>query len=198
MKIAPLLWEIDRRPSIRPTWSTRGSTMIEEMSTLFFDQLHIPRPDINLEVGSGSHAVQTAEVMKRFEPIVKEQSPGCGRRRRGRELDFRLRPDGGQTRHTGGPRRVGTTQLRPVHARGDQPRPDRRDQPMAVRDRTKRPEQPEERGVPDERIFFVGNVMIDTLLACRERSDESADIGAAGFVGRGLCRPDAAPASERG
>jgi len=40
------------------------------MSELFFDDLGIPRPDMNLEVGSDSHAVQIAEIMKRFEPVV--------------------------------------------------------------------------------------------------------------------------------
>ena len=46
-----------------------------KMSHSFFDDLGIPKPDINLEVGSGSHAVQTAEIMKRFEPVLLEQRP---------------------------------------------------------------------------------------------------------------------------
>jgi len=45
------------------------------MSRLFFEELGIPEPDINLEVGSASHAVQTAEIMKRFEPVVLERRP---------------------------------------------------------------------------------------------------------------------------
>jgi UDP-N-acetylglucosamine 2-epimerase (non-hydrolysing) len=45
------------------------------MSKTFFDELDIPAPDINLEVGSGSHAEQTAEIMKRFEPVVIKHSP---------------------------------------------------------------------------------------------------------------------------
>ncbi|MHC4269569.1 MAG: UDP-N-acetylglucosamine 2-epimerase [Planctomycetota bacterium] len=43
------------------------------MSKLFFDELELPKPDINLEVGSGPHAFQTAEIMKSFEPILLEQ-----------------------------------------------------------------------------------------------------------------------------
>src|SRR5207253_8302387 len=39
--------------------------------------LRLPRPDINLEVGSGTHAVQTAEVMRRFEPVLDEHVPSC-------------------------------------------------------------------------------------------------------------------------
>jgi UDP-N-acetylglucosamine 2-epimerase (non-hydrolysing) len=46
------------------------------MSTLFFDELRIPRPDVNLDVGSGSHAQQTAAVMQRFEPVLLKQRPG--------------------------------------------------------------------------------------------------------------------------
>ena len=45
------------------------------MKDSFFDQLNIPEPDIDLGVGSGSHAVQTAEVMKRFEPVLDELEP---------------------------------------------------------------------------------------------------------------------------
>jgi UDP-N-acetylglucosamine 2-epimerase (non-hydrolysing) len=45
------------------------------MSEVFFTDLKIPRPNINLEVGSGSHAAQTAQVMTRFEPVVLEHKP---------------------------------------------------------------------------------------------------------------------------
>ena len=46
-----------------------------KMSQTFFDELGIPKPDINLEVGSGSHAAQTAEIIKRFEPVLGEEKP---------------------------------------------------------------------------------------------------------------------------
>lgn len=52
-----------------------GQHYDENMSKVFFDELDIPRPDINLEVGSGSHAFQTAEIMKRFEPVVWDSPP---------------------------------------------------------------------------------------------------------------------------
>ena len=47
------------------------------MSDQLVEDLKLPRPDLNLEVGSGSHAVQTAEVMKRFEPALDEHKPSC-------------------------------------------------------------------------------------------------------------------------
>src|SRR6267143_2816066 len=75
MKIAPLLWEMQRRPGIATYLVHTGQHYDERMSKLFFEELNIPRPDIDLEVGSASHAVQTAEVMKRFEPVLLERRP---------------------------------------------------------------------------------------------------------------------------
>src|SRR5262249_41874042 len=75
MKIAPLMWEIGRRPNVKGHLVHTGQHYDQRMSKLFFDELKIPKPDIDLGVGSGSHACQTADVMKRFEPIVLEQRP---------------------------------------------------------------------------------------------------------------------------
>src|SRR5262245_57032156 len=74
MKVAPLIWEAQRR-GIGVRLVHTGQHYDEKMSQLFFDELRLPRPDVNLEVGSGSHAVQTAEVMKRFEPVVLAEKP---------------------------------------------------------------------------------------------------------------------------
>ncbi len=52
-----------------------GQHYDEKMSQCFFKELGIPVPDINLEVGSGSHALQTAEIMKRFEPVLLDEQP---------------------------------------------------------------------------------------------------------------------------
>src|SRR5262245_49201949 len=75
MKVAPLMWEVARRADVTACLVHTGQHYDERMSNLFFEQLHIPRPDVNLEVGGGSHAVQTAEVMKRFEPVVQSERP---------------------------------------------------------------------------------------------------------------------------
>lgn len=45
------------------------------MSQVFFDELELPKPDVNLEVGSGSHAQQTALIMQRFKPVVDYSCP---------------------------------------------------------------------------------------------------------------------------
>ncbi|MBA7715733.1 UDP-2,3-diacetamido-2,3-dideoxy-D-glucuronate 2-epimerase [subsurface metagenome] len=52
-----------------------GQHYSDSMSKTFFDELDIPVPDINLEVGSGSHAQQTGEIMKRFEPVLQKHNP---------------------------------------------------------------------------------------------------------------------------
>ncbi len=75
MKIAPLMAEYSRHEDIHAILVHTGQHYDEIMSKLFFNELGIPEPDINLEVGSGSHAVQTAEIMKAFEPVVLEHKP---------------------------------------------------------------------------------------------------------------------------
>jgi len=76
MKIAPLVRALRAYPLDALLVHT-GQHYDERMSHLFFRQLDIPAPDVNLEVGSGSHAVQTAEIMRRFEPILQTHSPDC-------------------------------------------------------------------------------------------------------------------------
>ena len=75
MKIAPLMEAYRKFDRIDPVLLHTGQHYDENMSELFFSQLGIPRPDLNLGVGSASHAVQTAEIMKAFEPVVLEQKP---------------------------------------------------------------------------------------------------------------------------
>ena len=75
MKIAPIMNAYKKYLEIQPLLIHTGQHYDEKMSDLFFRQLEIPEPDVNLEVGSASHAVMTAEIMKRFEPIVLEHKP---------------------------------------------------------------------------------------------------------------------------
>ena len=77
MKIAPLMEAMAGEPNIEPMLVHTGQHYDERMSDLFFRQLGIPEPDLNLEVGSASHAIQTAEIMKAFEPIVLEHKPAA-------------------------------------------------------------------------------------------------------------------------
>lgn len=74
VKAAPVLRAIRER-GMRQTLVHTGQHYDRNMSDVFFSQLEIPEPDVNLEVGSGSHALQTAEIMRRFEAVVIERKP---------------------------------------------------------------------------------------------------------------------------
>ena len=75
MKAAPVCRALSARSGTRQTLVHTGQHYDNNMSDVFFSQLSMPAADMNLEVGSGSHAQQTAEVMRRFEPIVLERKP---------------------------------------------------------------------------------------------------------------------------
>jgi UDP-N-acetylglucosamine 2-epimerase (non-hydrolysing) len=74
-KIAPLLSEMQRHPEIESILVHTGQHYDEKLSDIFFRQMGIPEPHVNLEVGSGSHAGQTAEILKRIEPVLVERQP---------------------------------------------------------------------------------------------------------------------------
>jgi UDP-N-acetylglucosamine 2-epimerase (non-hydrolysing) len=83
MKLAPLVRCIERHNQA----PENGAGLMEarivhtgqhydaQMSQVFFEELGLPAPDYNLEVGSGSHAAQTGEIMKRFEPVCLQEKP---------------------------------------------------------------------------------------------------------------------------
>ena len=67
--------EMRRHPEIEPILVHTGQHYDDTLSDIFFRQMGIPSPDVNLEVGSGSHAVQTGEILKRIEPVLIERDP---------------------------------------------------------------------------------------------------------------------------
>jgi len=75
MKISPIMRAFENNGCFEILLVHTGQHYDQKMSKLFFDDLQIPKPDINLEVGSASHAMQTAEIMKRFEPVVIDNQP---------------------------------------------------------------------------------------------------------------------------
>jgi len=76
MKMAPLLAAFAREPALpRAVLVHTGQHYDASMSDRLFADLQLPAPDLNLEVGSGTHAVQTAEVMRRFEPVLDRYGP---------------------------------------------------------------------------------------------------------------------------
>jgi UDP-N-acetylglucosamine 2-epimerase (non-hydrolysing) len=75
MKVAPLLRALGGDRRFRSRLVHTGQHYDEAMSDVFLRQLDMPRPDFSLQVGSASHAVQTAETMKRFEAVCLEVEP---------------------------------------------------------------------------------------------------------------------------
>jgi UDP-N-acetylglucosamine 2-epimerase (non-hydrolysing) len=76
MKIAPIMRAFSQPESaLSARLLHTGQHYDATMKHAFFTQLHIPEPDVDLEVGSGSHAQQTAEIMKRFEPVLDTTPP---------------------------------------------------------------------------------------------------------------------------
>jgi UDP-N-acetylglucosamine 2-epimerase (non-hydrolysing) len=75
IKAAPVLRALHLKPEVRQLLVHTGQHYDQAMSEVFFRQLEMPEPDCNLEVGSGSHAQQTAAVMYAFEPLVLERKP---------------------------------------------------------------------------------------------------------------------------
>jgi UDP-N-acetylglucosamine 2-epimerase (non-hydrolysing) len=171
MKVAPLIWEAGRRGDVAVRLVHTGQHYDEKMSHLFFDELRLPRPDVNLEVGSGSHAVQTAEVMRRFEPVLLEHKP---------DLVLVV----GDVNSTLACALVAAKLLVPVaHVEAglrsfDRTMPEEINRILtdAISDwlfvtEPSGLDNLRNEGVPDSRVFFVGNVMMDTLVACRPRID---------------------------
>src|SRR5579872_1854824 len=75
MKAAPVVRALAARKNIRQTIVHTGQHYDPNMSDVFFEELEIPAPDVNLAVGSGSHAKQTSEIIARFEAVVLERKP---------------------------------------------------------------------------------------------------------------------------
>jgi UDP-N-acetylglucosamine 2-epimerase (non-hydrolysing) len=75
MKAAPVIDALANYPHISQLLVHTGQHYDANMSEIFFKELGLPEPDVNLEVGSGSHAVQTAEIMIHFEPVLLAEKP---------------------------------------------------------------------------------------------------------------------------
>jgi UDP-N-acetylglucosamine 2-epimerase (non-hydrolysing) len=75
MKLAPLLRELSADPDLCVLLAHTGQHYSDKMSGQFFRDLALPPPDYYLEVGSGSHAQQTAAIMSRLEPVIQKEQP---------------------------------------------------------------------------------------------------------------------------
>jgi UDP-N-acetylglucosamine 2-epimerase (non-hydrolysing) len=185
MKIAPIMHELGRADGVRARLVHTGQHYDEKMSALFFRQLGIPEPDINLGVGSGSHAVQTAETMKAFEGVVLEQRPDV----------VLVVGDVNSTIACGLVAVKLGVKLVHVEAglrSGDRTMPEEINRVLtdAISDMLFCTEQSgvnnlKREGVAEEKIHFVGNVMIDTLLKNRDKAEQSTVLSDLGLQARG-------------
>ena len=176
MKMAPILRALARHSPALPAMLVHtGQHYDQGMSHQLFKDLGLPLPDINLEVGSGSHAVQTAEVMRRFEPALDEHRPSC-------VLVV------GDVNSTLACTLVAVKKGVPVaHVEAglrsyDRKMPEEINRVLTdqVADRLYTTERSAadnllREGVSADRICFAGNVMIDSLLAHRDHARSAAD-----------------------
>ncbi len=186
MKIAPIIEEMNRyRGRIDPLLVHTGQHYDERMSKAFFDDLGIPKPDINLDVGSGSHAEQTARVMVEFEKVCLEKRP---------DLVVVVGDVNSTMACTITAKKLG---IKVAHVEAGL-----RSRDMSMPEEINRlctdvlcdylfttdrfaDENLLAEGVPKEKIFFVGNVMIDTLLKHREMARGLGLIGRMGLKAGG-------------
>jgi UDP-N-acetylglucosamine 2-epimerase (non-hydrolysing) len=174
MKIAPLMRAYREYSRVSPLVVHTGQHYDHNMSELFFGQLQIPQPDVNLGVGSGSHAVQTAEIMRRFEPVVLEHRPDW----------VVVVGDVNSTIACGLVAKKLGVSLAHVEAglrSFDRTMPEELNRLLtdAISDLlfVSEPsglENLRREGIADEKVHFVGNVMIDTLRANLEHAQRSA------------------------
>ena len=169
MKMAPILRAFAAHRPVLPTLLVHtGQHYDRDMNDRLFVDLRLPRPDINLEVGSGTHAVQTAEVMRRFEPVLDAHKPSC-------VLVV------GDVNSTLACTLVGVKKGVPVvHVEAglrsyDRAMPEEINRVLTdqIADRLYTTERSaldnlRREGIDETRVCFVGNVMIDSLLANRE------------------------------
>ena len=184
MKVAPLLAACRESGSLDPLLVHTGQHYDEAMSAVFFEELRIPRPDFNLGVGSGSHAVQTAEIMTSFERVVLDRRPDAvlvvG------DVNGAL-ACGLVAAKLGIPLVHVEAGLRS----GDRAMPEELNRILtdAASDLLFCTEQAAvdnlaREGVDPGRVFLVGNVMVDTLLRHLERSASSSILETLGLEPR--------------
>jgi len=174
VKIAPLIREMNKRKGLETILVHTGQHYDDLMATQFFEDLNMSLPGVSLEVGTGSHAFQTAEVMKRLEPVLERDQPDV------------VLVVGDVNSTVAAALTAAKLQIPVAHVEAG----------LRSFDRT----MPEEinrivtdavahylfvteesgvvnlkhEGVPEERIFFTGNVMIDALQETRHAWERSS------------------------
>jgi UDP-N-acetylglucosamine 2-epimerase (non-hydrolysing) len=172
MKIAPLM-RAAAAADLTSLLVHTGQHYDDRMSKLFFDDLEIPRPRWNLEVGSGSHAWQTAEIMKRFEPLLAEQKPeivvvvgdvnstiACALVAAKLDVSVAHVEAGLRSFDRSMPEEINRLLTDAISD-------------LLLVSEPSGLENLYNEGIKPQKVFFVGNVMIDTLMANRDKAQQS-------------------------
>lgn len=181
MKVAPLLEAYKNHQEIEAQLLHTGQHYDYEMSKIFFDELGIPEPDHHLGVGSGTHAQQTAKVMTEFESVLQKEQPDwvvvVGDVNPTMACTIVANKMGIKVAHV-------EAGLRSY----DRSMPEEINRVLtdSIADLLLTPSIDGnmnliKEGIPEEKIRFVGNIMIDTLFNMRRRSDDSVILGNLGI-----------------
>jgi UDP-N-acetylglucosamine 2-epimerase (non-hydrolysing) len=185
MKAAPVIAALQARPWASIALVHTGQHYSREMSELFFDALGLPKPQIDLQVGSGSHGEQTGHIMIRLEPLLQEERPNL-------VIVF------GDVNSTVAAALCAAKLGMPVaHVEAglrsfDRTMPeelnrvvtDHLSEFLFTTERSGRENLLRE-GMSESKIFFVGNVMVDTLLKHVERARRLDTKRTFGLPGQG-------------
>jgi UDP-N-acetylglucosamine 2-epimerase (non-hydrolysing) len=207
MKIASIIDAINRynnsihnsKLNIQHSLVHTGQHYDDAMSDAFFRDLDLPKPDIYLEVGSGSHAVQTAEIMKRFEPVLSEHQPdvvivvgdvnstvACAL------VASKIDYSNNSVTHSFINKKVERPLIAHVEAglrSFDRTMPEEINRLLTdtISDFLFTTEESANQnllreGIPKNKIFFVGNTMIDTLIKHCEKAQQSKILQKLGLI----------------
>jgi UDP-N-acetylglucosamine 2-epimerase (non-hydrolysing) len=209
MKIAPLIKAaqahnakaVDGERRIECRLVHTGQHYDQKMSDIFFEELGIPAPDVNLEVGSGSHAAQTANIMLKFEPVLENEKP-----------DWLVVV--GDVNSTMACTLVAAKMgIKVAHVEaglrsGDRTMPEEINRLVtdSIADLLLTPsedgsENLRREGVAEEKIVMVGNIMIDSLISNLDKAEkagtlERLNLKPKGFIYVTLHRPSNVDAKE--
>lgn len=174
MKMAPVVAEMRRQPELHPVLVHTGQHYDFRMSQVFLEQLNLGEPDHNLNVGSGTHHAQTAQILDKFGELVMAERPD-------------MIVVAGDVNSTMACALVGAKERIPVaHVEAglrsfDRAMPEEINRIVAdsVSDLLFTTEQSGtdnliHEGVPSGKIIFTGNAMIDSLVAALERARASS------------------------
>ena len=173
MKIAPLMTELRRHREFEALLVHTGQHYDYSMSQVFFDQLGLPQPDYNLGVGSGKHHAQTAEIMRKFGELIEQDRPD-------------MVVVAGDVNSTVACALVAAKERIPVaHVEAglrsfDRSMPEEINRVLTdnLADLLFTTEESAHvhlanEGIASDKVFFVGNLMIDSLLGAMEKSQAS-------------------------